>query len=140
MRATNMERTTRSTSSPTLAIVHADAILPDRVLSDATVLCKGGRITKLGPSRSVAVPKDAIVISGKGSYVSPGFIDIHVHGAAGADYMDGTVDAVRIANRCHASHGTTTILPTTTTGTATLTTAATPHRPSANPPPTHPLT
>ncbi len=112
-----MKRTTRTTSSPTLAIVHADAILPDRVLPDATLLCKDGRITKLGPSRSVAVPKDAIVISGKGSYVSPGFIDIHVHGAAGADYMDGTVEAVRTANRCHASHGTTTILPTTTTGT-----------------------
>jgi N-acetylglucosamine-6-phosphate deacetylase len=30
--------------------------------------------------------------------------------------MDGTADAVRVANRCHAAHGTTTIYPTTTTG------------------------
>jgi N-acetylglucosamine-6-phosphate deacetylase len=44
-------------------------------------------------------------------------VDIHTHGGAGSDYMDGTPEAVRIANRAHAHHGTTTIFPTTTTGT-----------------------
>ena len=34
-----------------------------------------------------------------------------------ADYMDGNAEAVRVANRAHARHGTTTIFPTTTTGT-----------------------
>jgi N-acetylglucosamine-6-phosphate deacetylase len=43
-------------------------------------------------------------------------VDIHVHGAAGADYMDGSAEAVRAVNRAHLRRGTTTIFPTTTTG------------------------
>jgi N-acetylglucosamine-6-phosphate deacetylase len=62
-------------------------------------------------------------VDAQGGYISPGFVDIHTHGGAGADYMDGTPDAVRIANRAHARHGTTTLLPTTTTGTPAQLTA-----------------
>jgi N-acetylglucosamine-6-phosphate deacetylase len=39
-----------------------------------------------------------------------------VHGGAGADFMDGTPEAVVAAARAHARHGTTTLFPTTTTG------------------------
>jgi len=46
----------------------------------------------------------------------PGYVDIHTHGGDGADFMDGTPEAVRTACRAHARHGTTTIFPTTTTG------------------------
>src|SRR5690606_20589030 len=52
----------------------------------------------------------------EGRHIAPGYVDLHVHGGDGADYMDGTVEAVRTANRAHARHGTTTIFPTTTTG------------------------
>jgi len=89
-------------------------VLPDRILPRGTVECTDGRIirvTKAGPNRSANVVIDA----GTG-YISPGFIDIHVHGAAGADYMDGTPDAFRTANRAHALRGTTSLFPTTTTG------------------------
>jgi N-acetylglucosamine-6-phosphate deacetylase len=44
----------------------------------------------------------------------PGFIDLHVHGGAGADVMQGG-DAVRRIARCHARHGTTALLATTMT-------------------------
>src|SRR5262249_33620860 len=47
-------------------------------------------------------------------YLVPGFIDLHVHGGAGADFMDGTADAFRTVCRAHARHGTTSLLPTTT--------------------------
>ena len=57
-----------------------------------------------------------MVIDAQGGWIVPGFVDIHVHGADGADYMDGTVDAVKRANRAHLRRGTTTIFPTTTTG------------------------
>jgi N-acetylglucosamine-6-phosphate deacetylase len=43
---------------------------------------------------------------------------MHVHGGEGADYMDGTCEAVRTANRAHLRRGTTSIFPTTTTGTS----------------------
>ena len=45
----------------------------------------------------------------------PGFVDLHVHGAGGADFMDGTVEAVRTAARTHARFGTTSLLATTLT-------------------------
>ena len=48
-------------------------------------------------------------------YIAPGFIDIHVHGGGGHDFMDGTVDAFLGAAKLHASHGTATFLPTTLT-------------------------
>ena len=63
------------------------------------------------------LPAGAEIIDAQDGYISPGFVDIHTHGGAGSDYMDGTPEAVRIANRAHARHGTTTIFPTTTTGT-----------------------
>ena len=51
----------------------------------------------------------------RGKYLSPGFIDVHVHGAGGHDFMEGG-DGVYAAARCHMLHGTTTIVPTTLTG------------------------
>ena len=44
----------------------------------------------------------------------PGFVDLHVHGGDGADFMDGTEEAFRTVCRAHARHGTTSLLPTTT--------------------------
>jgi N-acetylglucosamine-6-phosphate deacetylase len=85
-------------------------ILPDRILSDANVICEGERIVSIGRRTPRGVP----VI--EGPFISPGYIDLHVHGGDGADFMDGTPDAVRTVNRAHARHGTTTIFPTTTTG------------------------
>jgi len=89
---------------------HGDVVLPDRILDQGFVVCEKGRITQV----SRRAPKGVHAI--EGSYITPGYIDLHVHGGEGADYMDGTRDAVRIANRAHLKRGTTTIFPTTTTG------------------------
>lgn len=87
-----------------------DVILPDRILKAACVTCENGRIASIGRR----VPRGASTI--EGSYIAPGYVDLHVHGGEGADYMDGTTDAVRNVNRAHLKRGTTTIFPTTTTG------------------------
>ena len=47
--------------------------------------------------------------------VLPGFIDEHIHGAGGADAMDGTVEALSTIAGCVAKEGTTTFLATTMT-------------------------
>src|SRR5262249_13952909 len=54
------------------------------------------------------------VINLEGGYLAPGYVDLHVHGGAGADFMDGTAAAFRTVCQAHARHGTTSLLPTTT--------------------------
>lgn len=108
-----MKNTQRS--GGTLVIHNGNVILPDRMIEDGAVIAERGRIAYAGKRK--ALPKNATVVDAKGGYISPGFVDIHVHGGAGADFMDGTRDAIRTAARCHARHGTATLLPTTTTGT-----------------------
>lgn len=101
-------------STTTHVALTGQIILPDRIVPRGTVEMAGGKIIRVAagrPSRAAQVVLDA----GEG-YISPGFIDIHVHGGAGADYMDGTPDAVRQANRAHLRRGTTSLFPTTTTG------------------------
>ena len=98
-----------------LLFTHVTAILPDRLMEEAWVLCEKGKIVSISTKKPKVLPETQIV-DGRGGYLSPGFIDIHVHGGDGADFMDGTSEAVRVACRAHARHGTTTIFPTTTTG------------------------
>ena len=59
------------------------------------------------------LPADRVIDCG-GNYLSAGWIDIHTHGAGGADFLDGTAEAYHTAARMHGIHGATTILPTTT--------------------------
>ena len=58
------------------------------------------------------IPVDCEVLDAKGNYVSPGFIDIHVHGGAGYDIMDCTEEAFCEVANIHLKNGTTTIVPT----------------------------
>jgi N-acetylglucosamine-6-phosphate deacetylase len=110
-------RKSNSTKSPTpLVFGNGTAILPQRLIPNATVVCVNRRIVSVGPGGKQRIPRDAEYIDARGGYISPGFVELHVHGGAGADFMDGTADAVRTANRAHARHGTTSIFPTTTTG------------------------
>ena len=51
----------------------------------------------------------------EGTVIVPGFIDQHIHGAGGADAMDGTIDALKTIATAVASEGTTTFLATTMT-------------------------
>jgi N-acetylglucosamine-6-phosphate deacetylase len=58
---------------------------------------------------------DVEVIDVKGAYVSPGFIDLHVHGMAGSDVMDGSYEALDTISRTQLKSGVTTFLGTTMT-------------------------
>lgn len=56
-----------------------------------------------------------VQIDAHGKKLLPGFIDLHVHGAAGHDVMDADPDALRTMAQFYASHGVTAFLPTTWT-------------------------
>jgi len=55
------------------------------------------------------------IIDADGKYVSPGFIDIHIHGSGGKDSMDGELSDLRIISETIAKGGVTGFLPTTMT-------------------------
>lgn len=93
-------------------IKNGRVITPEGII-DGYVLYEDGKITETGTGD--CMPKADEVIDAQGRYVSPGFIDIHTHGAGGADYMDGTVEAYLTAARMSARHGATLVYPTTLT-------------------------
>jgi N-acetylglucosamine-6-phosphate deacetylase len=98
-------------------LFRGNVILPTRLLPRGVVVVENERIVAVGSDVDVDAPNGALVVDAGDGFISPGFVDIHTHGGAGSDYMDGTPEAARIVNRAHARHGTTTIFPTTTTGT-----------------------
>ncbi len=85
-------------------------LLADRELPGGQVGVAQGRIDFVEPTSAIQRP----TIDLAGGYLAPGFIDIHVHGGAGHDFMDGTEAAFHAVCQAHARHGTTTLLPTTT--------------------------
>ena len=106
----------KNAASTPIVFHHGEVVLPDRTIKDGVVLCRAGRISAVGAASDIAIPKGAVKVDARGGLIGPGFIDIHVHGGDGADFMDGTVEAVRTVLAAHARHGTTSIFPTTTTG------------------------
>lgn len=94
-------------------IYNVTLITPDGLYSDAAIDFEGGKITAV----HTAAPQTAAdeMIDGKGAYACPGFVDIHLHGGGGIDFMDAAPEEVRQACVAHAKHGTTTLLPTTVT-------------------------
>lgn len=94
-------------------IFNGKVILPGGILPWGTVLIDDGRI--VGVETADVDFADATLIDAGGQYISPGFIDIHVHGGGGYDFMDGTAEAFLQVANLHAKHGTTAMLPTTLT-------------------------
>jgi N-acetylglucosamine-6-phosphate deacetylase len=87
-------------------------VLDDRLLPEGVVRVEGDRIAAVGSALPPEAEEQEIDLAG--GFLVPGFVDLHVHGGAGADFMDGTEAAFRTACAAHARHGTTSLLPTTT--------------------------
>lgn len=94
-------------------IINATAITPQRIIPDCCLLIGNGKILDISTS-NIDAP-DATVIDAHGQYIAPGFIDLHVHGGGGHDFMDNTVEAYLAIAETHARFGTTAMCPTTLT-------------------------
>ena len=96
-----------------IKIFNGKVITPFTIMENASVLVSEGKI--IGIEKGNPSFSEAFEIDAKGQYISPGFIDIHLHGGGGSDFMDGTPAAFLNIAETHAKHGTTAMFPTTLT-------------------------
>jgi N-acetylglucosamine-6-phosphate deacetylase len=94
-------------------IINGNIITESAILSNGTVFIEDEKI--IGIEKTNIPTSDFEEIDAKGNYVSPGFIDIHVHGGGGHDFMDETEEAFLHVAALHAKFGTTSLLATTLT-------------------------
>jgi N-acetylglucosamine-6-phosphate deacetylase len=85
-------------------------LTPTGAIDGALRIAGNGRIEAV---EGTPVPAES-VREGGGRFIVPGFIDLHVHGGAGRDIMEGGDAALQVARK-HAEHGTTALLATTMT-------------------------
>lgn len=74
------------------------------------VAVEGGVIREIAHAGTL---RGSRTVDAGGLYLSHGFVDTHVHGGGGCDFMDGTEEAWHTAARLHLTHGTTCMVPTT---------------------------
>ncbi|EES48530.1 N-acetylglucosamine-6-phosphate deacetylase [Clostridium botulinum] len=96
-----------------MLITNCNIIYLDKI-EKGSIIIQNGKIKKINPSNFTNNEINQI-IDAKGLYLSPGFIDAHIHGAGGCDTMDGTIDSINTIAKTIAKHGTTSFVPTTMT-------------------------
>lgn len=94
------------------AIINGKIILENQILENHTLVFNESILT-IGENISLNEADE--IIDAKGLYVSPGFIDLHVHGAMGHDVMDGDLEGLKVIGEKILENGVTSFLPTTMT-------------------------
>ena len=92
------------------ALVNGRILLPDREVRGQALL-----FDEIIRGISSVVPSDARVLDAEGCYISPGFVDVHIHGYLGEDASDGSVPGLRRMSEGILHNGVTSFLPTTMT-------------------------
>ncbi len=95
-------------------LVNGRVLTAEREIQGGAVSFEDGVITGVYDAARAPLPGETVV-DAEGLYVSPGFVDVHVHGGGGFDFMCGNEQNVRGACATHLGHGTTTIVPTLST-------------------------
>lgn len=96
-------------------IYNGQIITPEGIIEGGCVFIEDDIIKAVHETYTVF--PGAEEINAKGLYISPGFIDIHVHGGGGYDFMDNSVNGCLEIAKLHARYGTTAMMPTTLTST-----------------------
>lgn len=96
------------------AIINGTLILENETLENSYIRFDDC-VRAYGPMKEYSAEEGDEILDANGSYVSPGFVDIHIHGFAGADSMDGDVEALKIISNAVRKNGVTSYLATTMT-------------------------
>lgn len=96
----------------------ANILVEDKWINESALIIESGKIKAIIPNEMIAhhLPAKQLTFSTK-DHIVPGFIDLHVHGAAGADVMDADINALNTMSIALAKEGVTGFLATTMTGT-----------------------
>ena len=97
-----------------LKIYNGQVLTPYRIIKNGAVIVRNGIIEEVAEGNPETT--GATEIDAKGKYISPGFIDIHLHGGGGHDFMDANETAFLKVAEKHAQFGTTSMTPTTLAG------------------------
>jgi N-acetylglucosamine-6-phosphate deacetylase len=93
----------------------AELYTPVERIRNAVLVVEDGVVRRVGSQGAVEVPPNARVDDFGDAVLAPGLIDIHIHGGAGHDVMEGTPEALAAIERKIFEHGVTTYVPTTVT-------------------------
>jgi N-acetylglucosamine-6-phosphate deacetylase len=97
-------------------LIHAGcALTPTTELNDVGILIREDVIEAIGQRAGMSLPAGAQEIRATDKTATPGFIDVHIHGAGGHDVMEGSAAALRSITRKVSEYGTTSLLATTVT-------------------------
>lgn len=96
------------------AVTNVNLVLEDQVLKNQ-ILFYDERIEEIVSEQHLTDLSGMEVMDGGGLYLSPGLIDLHIHGMAGVDVMDGSRESLGIMAKSLASQGVTAFLPATMT-------------------------
>ena len=92
-------------------LINGKIILEKGIMSDHILKIEGGKIADIFYGSLEKEESDQI-IDLKGGYISPGWIDIHCHGAVGYDTMDADGEGIKKISQFKASQGVTGFIPT----------------------------
>lgn len=88
---------------------------PVDAIDDAALLIEDSMIAAVGARAEVRIPPNARVVDLGDAVLTPGLIDIHIHGGAGHDVMEGADNSLTAVERLMTKHGATSYCPTTVT-------------------------
>ncbi len=109
---TNVSRFLRFKGDEKMLLKNATALLGNFQFTSCDILIQNGIIKRIAPCGFLTGSK---VIDCRGQLVCPGLIDIHTHGAMGADTMDASLKSLAVIRRFMAQNGVTSFLPTSMT-------------------------
>ncbi|HEY7406505.1 MAG TPA: N-acetylglucosamine-6-phosphate deacetylase [Candidatus Angelobacter sp.] len=97
------------------AITAARLFTPTEIVEHPVLIVEDGRIAAVGPRTHVPLPANVQLQDFPGAILTPGFIDIHIHGGSGHDVMEVDGSALAAIERAMIKHGVTSYLATTVT-------------------------
>ena len=106
------------------ALLARQLLTPLETVEDAALVIEDGIILAAGARADMSLPANARVVDFGDAILTPGLIDIHIHGAAGYDVMDGSDDGMTAIEQLMLRHGVTSYCPTTVTAPMEQTLAA----------------